>query len=119
MELPPLEAFAVSFPVFAIMLVSIALAIYKFKELLRKRKRHWRRHIRVFTSNAVLGLAFLPLAVVYRPSIIEAVKAQVRQDEDVDEDDNGDPESPLKHFLRQLQRIRRGEKVEAITLRLE
>lgn len=119
MQLLPLEAFAVSFPVFAIMLVSIALAIYKFKELLRKRKQRWRRHIRVFTSNAVLGFAFLPLAVIYRPSLIEAVKAQVSQDENVDEDDNGDPESPLKHLLRQLRRIRRGEKVEAITLRLK
>jgi hypothetical protein len=119
MELLPLEAFAVCFPVFAIVLVSIALAIYKFKELLRKRKRHWRQQVRVFTSNAVLGFAFLPLAVMYRPSLIEAVKAQVRQDEDVDEGDNGDPDSPLKHLLRQLRRIRRGEKVEAITLRLE
>jgi hypothetical protein len=46
-----------------------------------------------------------------------------RQDEaeDADEDDNGDPESTaarLKHFHRQLRRIRRGDPVERLVLRV-
>jgi hypothetical protein len=44
-------------------------------------------------------------------------KAQIRQQENVDEDDNGDPETTLKHLLSQLRRIRRGEKVETLFLR--
>lgn len=120
MQLSAIEAFAVSFPVFAMVLVAIALACHRIKELLTNRKYHRRRRrIGVFASNAVLALTFLPLAVVYRPSLIQAAKAQIRQQEDVDEDESGDPESPFKHLLRQLRRIRRGEKVDILTLRLK
>ena len=120
MQLNAREAFAVSFPVFAMLLVAIALACYKIKQWLATRKRPGRRRrIGIFASNALLGLAFLPLSVLYRPSLIEIAKAQIRQHEDVKEDENGDPESPLKHLLRQLRRIRRGEKVEILSLRLE
>jgi hypothetical protein len=49
--------------------------------------------------------------------VIEVVKSQIRQQEDIDEDYNGDPETPLKHLLSQLRRIRRGEKVETLFLR--
>jgi hypothetical protein len=47
------------------------------------------------------------------------MKAQIRQVEDVDEDDQGGPETPLKHLHRQLRRIRRGEPVEQLVWRLE
>jgi hypothetical protein len=67
----------------------------------------------------LIGFAFLPLSILYRPSLAEVAKAQIRQQEDVDEDENGDPESPLKHLLRQLRRIRRGEPLETISLRLK
>ena len=119
MQPSPLEAFAVSFPIFALVLVAIALAIHKFRELFKKRKQCWRRHICVFTSNAILGLTFLPFAAMYHPSLNEVMKEQVRQDEDVDEDDSSDPEMPHKLLLRQLQRIRRGERVGSLTLRLK
>lgn len=119
MLLSPWEAFAVSFPVFALVLVAIALACQTIKEFLTNRKHSRRRRIGVYASRAALGLAFLPLAVVYRPSLIEAAKAQIQLREDMDEDESGDPESPLKHLLKQLRQVRRGEKVETITLRLK
>ncbi len=117
MQLSPWEAFGVSFPVVAIVLVSVAIVFHKIGELLRKRKQRWRRHMQVSASSVVLGLAFLPLAVVYRPSLIEAVKVQYRQLDDADEDENGDPDSPLNHLRKQLRRIRRGEKVETLLVR--
>jgi len=46
---------------------------------------------------------------------------EAKQDEDQDEDDSGDPETPesrLKHFHRQLRRIRRGEPIDRLELRM-
>ncbi|MGC2614102.1 MAG: hypothetical protein WA354_08750 [Terracidiphilus sp.] len=79
-------------------------------------KRNPRR--RPFSSSAGIGTVVLGLTLIYRPRILYAVEAQHRQVEDADEDDNGDPDSPKKHLIRQLRRIRRGEKVDVLSLRL-
>jgi len=115
------EAFAVSFPVFVILLVAVALVYYRIKLSIatRRHPRLRRRRIGIVASNALIGLAFLPLSIIYRPNLAEVARTQIRQQEDVDEDDSGDPESPLTHLLRQLRRIRRGEPVEVLSLRLK
>ena len=118
MPLFPWEVFAVSFPVFAMVLVAITLFCYKIKELFKNPQQHRRRRMKVVKSNAIIGMTFLPFASMYRPSMIEVAKVQLRQ-EDKDEDESGDPESPLKHLLRQLRRIRRGEDLGILSLRLE
>jgi hypothetical protein len=56
------------------------------------------------------------IQVVYRPTVAYVVKA--KQDEDADEDDEGDPENLTKQLNRQLRRIRRGEPVDRLVLRL-
>jgi hypothetical protein len=65
-------------------------------------------------------MAFLQLVrVFYQPDL--AYVLQVKQNEDADEDDSGDPETPegrLKHFHRQLKRIRRGQPVDRLELRM-
>jgi hypothetical protein len=43
---------------------------------------------------------------------------EVKQEEDADEDDEGDPENLKKQLNRQLKRIRRGEHVDRLVLRL-
>jgi predicted PurR-regulated permease PerM len=114
------QTFAVSMPVFAMLFVAIALACRRLKQLVQKpAQRRSRRGIAISVTNAAIGLSFLPFAAIYRPNLIEVVETQIRQQEDVDEDDNGDPETPTKHLHRQLRRIRRGEKVEALSVRLE
>ena len=119
-HLNPREAVAVAFPVFAMLLVAITLIYLRIKtSIATRRDPRRRKRIGIVASHALLGLAFLPLSIIYRPNLREVAKAQVRQQEDVDEDGNGDPESPLKHLLRQLRRIRRGEKVETLFLRLK
>ena len=70
---------------------------------------------RPFSSSAGIGTVVLGLTLIYRPRILYAVEAQHRQVEDADEDDNGDPDSPKKHLIRQLRRIRRGEKVDVLS----
>jgi hypothetical protein len=37
-------------------------------------------------------------------------------DDEADDDDEGEPDTPEKHLHRQLRRIRRGEKVERLTV---
>ena len=116
-----IDSFAASLPVISMTLVGIALVFSRLKQLIwpQPKTSRKRRRFAVSATNAAIGLAFLPLSVIYRPSLAEVAKVQIRQQEDVDEDDNGDPETPLKHLFRQLRRIRRGENVETISLRLE
>jgi hypothetical protein len=115
------EAFAVSFPVLLMLIVTIVLVYHRLKLSIAARHRPCgrRRRIGIVASNALIGFAFLPLSIIYRPNLAEVAKAQLRQQEDVDEDGSGDPESPLTHLFRQLRRIRRGEKLETISLRLK
>jgi hypothetical protein len=84
----------------------------------------WRRNGKLKTrrsrfSSEGLGTVLLGLTLIYRPRIHYAIEAQQRQVEDADEDDNGDPDIPARHLLRQLRRIRRGEAVESLTVRLK
>ena len=78
-----------------------------------------RAQVDVFPSSGGLGTVLLGLTLIYRPRIHYAIEAQHRQVEDADEDDNGDPDTPARHLLRQLRRIRRGEHVETLSLRVE
>ena len=123
MRINPLDlvdSFAVSLPVISMTLVGMVLVIVRLKQLIWPPKNsRKRRRFAVSAQTAAIGLAFLPLSAIYRPSLAEVVKAQIRQQEDADEDDTGAPETPLKHLLRQLRRIRRGETVETLTLRLK
>ena len=54
--------------------------------------------------------------VFYRPSVEYVLEE--KQEQDVEEDDQSDPETPEKYLDRQLRRIRRGEPVDQLTLRL-
>lgn len=122
MHLDSLYVFVSSFPVLAMFLAGFAVILSSLKQLIWKEKdlkRRRRRVVRFSARNAAMGFAFLPLGILYRPSLVEVAKAQIRQQEDADEDDNGDPDSPRKHLLRQLRRIRRGERVETLSLRLK
>ena len=114
-----IQSFAVSLPVVAMLLVGFAVVCSRLKQLIWKTKRSRRRRFGTSARNAALGLAFLPFAAIYRPKLIEVVKAQIREQEDADEDSNGDPDSPRKHLFRQLRRIRRGERVETLYLHLK
>lgn len=67
-------------------------------------------------SAVGLGMAFLFLQAFWRPSLAHAIEA--REPAAVEDDDDGEPETPAKHLNRQLKRIRQGEPVERLELRL-
>lgn len=82
----------------------------------------WRFHQRrgkqkpVFRpSTAALGIALQFLQAIYRPSVAHVI--EVKQLDETDEDDDGAPDHPTKHFDQQLKRIRRGEPVDRLFLR--
>jgi hypothetical protein len=110
-------ALAMGSPFLAIVVI---LAYYYIFRVLWGRKRKTGRSRSIFNwSTEGLGTVVLGLTLLYRPRILLAVEAQHRQAEDVDEDDNGDPDTPARHLLRQLRRIRRGEEVETLSVRLK
>ncbi len=95
----------------------LALAHYAFFCNGRRKQQtlNHRRRIPVFLVSA--GFLFLQLmSEIYCPSA-RFLLAEKYED-DADEDDSGDPESPEKHFMSQLRRIRRGEKIGDLVLRL-
>jgi uncharacterized protein (UPF0305 family) len=54
--------------------------------------------------------------VFYRPSVDHVL--EMKQEEVVEEDDEGDPETGEMQLSGQLKRIRRGESVERLVLRV-
>lgn len=82
----------------------------------RRRKRRVGANPGFCPSSAALGTILLFAQTFYRPSIAYVV--EVRQEVDVEEDDAGDPDAPARQLERQLRRIRRGEPVDRLVLRL-
>lgn len=81
------------------------------------RRRNHRRAQRTLSSVAAsLSAVLLAFTFFYRPSLEYAV--ETAQVEYVDEDDDGDPETAAKALNRQFKRIRRGEKVESLVVRM-
>jgi hypothetical protein len=99
---------------------SAIVAILAFHRLRRVRwvrtTRAGRRLFGIQPSAVGLGMAFLFLQTFWQPSLCHAIEA--REQADVEEDDEGEPKTPEKHQNRQLKRIRRGEVMERLELRL-
>jgi hypothetical protein len=107
-----LGAFAGSIPYLSIVVILVHYVI---------RRANWKRRSKrsmpgFCPSSAALGMVFLFTQVFYRPSIQHSVEARLVVD--AEDDDQGDPEAPAKPLDRQLRRIRRGEPVEILVLRV-
>jgi hypothetical protein len=93
-------------------------ALWRFR--VRRRGQDNRYRSKVYPYCLALGMAFLQLVrVFYQPDA--AYLLEVKQDEDADEDDSSDPETPagrLRHFHRQLRRIRRGEPIDRLEFKM-
>jgi hypothetical protein len=97
--------------------IAAILCLYQIRRLpCVHQTRAGRRLFGMQPSAVGLGMAFLFLQAFWQPSLVDAIEA--REKVDVDEDDAGDPETPAKQLHRQLRRIRRGEPVDQLVLRL-
>ena len=97
--------------------IKVFVSWSRFRNRRDRNNKAWRS--RAGSAAANLGGAFQFLSMAYRPNHAFIAKAQIQQHEDADEDDDGDPETPIKHLNRQLRRIRRGEPVDRLVWRLD
>ncbi len=108
---------AMSLPFLAIILILLHFLVRR--ALWRRRARLGKGRLGFYPSTVALGMAFQFMQVFTRPSV--AYVLEEKQKEEAEEDDNGDPESPqarLRPFHRQLRRIRRGEPIDRLVLRM-
>jgi hypothetical protein len=108
-----LGVFAGALPSLAIVVILAHFFLLRIRWRLNRRLG---RRLGYYPSTIALGMALQFLNVFWRPSVAHVV--ETRQEADADEDDNGDPDTPAKQFDRQLKRIRRGEPVDRLVLRL-
>ena len=69
-----------------------------------------------YPSSAALSMVFLIAQSFYRPSLQHLVETRLVVE--VEEDDLGEPDTSTTGLSRQLKRLRRGELVENLVLRL-
>ena len=96
----------------------VAILVYRQVQCNRwvRGTRTGRRLFGIQASAVGLSMAFLFLQSFWRPSMAHEIEG--RQQMDVEQDDEGEPETAAKQLNRQLRRIRRGEAVERLELRL-
>ncbi len=82
--------------------------------LWKRRKRQGRRTLGFCPTYTSAGNALQALQAIAQPRV-EYVLAE-KFDDQADDDAEGGPDSPEKQLHRQLRRIRRGEKVERLTV---
>ena len=82
----------------------------------RRNQRKGRKNSGFCPSSSALGIALLAMGVFHRPSVQNTVEARLQQE--AEEDDSGGPDTLPKQLSRQLRRIRRGERVERLVLRI-
>ena len=90
------------------------ILFYLRRFLWRRRKRQGRQYLGFCPTYTSAGNALHALQAIAQPRV-EFVLAE-KFDDAADDDAEGGPDSPEKHLHRQLRRIRRGEKVERLTV---
>ena len=109
-----LAAFFVATPSVAVVLL---LGIFYLKRARWRRRRRTRpEYVGFYPSASSLGNAFHSLQTFTRPTVAHVL--QEKYDEDMEDDGDGGPDDPTRHLNRQLKRIRRGERVDTLTVRL-
>jgi hypothetical protein len=86
---------------------------YRWRQGKRKGKSNWG----FYPSAASMGNALQNLSVIVQPQAEYVLAEKVK--EDVDKDDEGGPDDPTAHLLRQAAKIRRGERLDRLTAKLK
>jgi len=84
-----------------------------------RRRRAGKGRLGFYPSAFALGMWFQGIQAIYQPSV--AYVLEEKQDEDAEQDADADPDTPesrLRCFHRQLQRIRRGDPIDRLVLRI-
>jgi hypothetical protein len=95
-----------------VLLCCVLFGLRRF--LWRRTKRQGRRNLGFCPTYTSAGNALQALQVMAQPRAGYVLTEKF--DDTADDDDEGGPDTPDKHLHRQLRRIRRGEKVERLTV---
>jgi hypothetical protein len=92
--------------------------IFYLQRANQRRKKPQGKGASGFTpSTFALGLALQHLEMFTHPSVDHVI--QEKYDDEAEEEGDGDPDHPTAQLHRQLRRIRRGEEVDRLILRLK
>ncbi len=96
----------------------VALIFFTLSRLVRwQSKRKGSLQSKIYSMCLTVGIGFLQFVqTFYQPNLTHVLSAI--EDDDADEDLNSDPDSPQKHLNRQLKKIRRGEHLERLEVKL-
>jgi hypothetical protein len=109
-----LVAFFVATPYVAVV---VLLGIFYLRRARwRRRRRTKPEYAGFYPSASSLGNAFHSLQTFTRPTV--AYVLEEKYDEDMEDDGDGGPDDPTRQLKRQLKRIRLGESVDTLTIRL-
>lgn len=75
------------------------------------------RHLRFRFFGAAVGNALQTLHIFVDPGVRYVIAEKL--EEHAEEHGEDDPADPVKHFERQLSRIRRGEQLDRLTIRMK
>ena len=104
------------------LLIGLILFHYALRRILwRRRKRLGKSRLGFYPSAFALGMALQFIQVYHRPSMAYVRQVKREEQDDADEDDHGETDTPAarrKHFFRQLLRIRRGDPIGRLVLRI-
>jgi hypothetical protein len=106
--------YAASLPFLAIVGILCHYALRR--ALIRRRRRTGKGSFGFYPSAYALGMAFQFVQVYTRPGV--AYVLEEKQKEELEEDSEGDPETIQKQLGRQLRRIRRGDPIDRLVLRI-
>jgi hypothetical protein len=109
-----LAAFFVATPYVTV--VVLLCTFYLKRAWWKLRRRTKPEYVGFCPSASSLGNAFHSLQTFTRPTIAHVL--QEKYDEDMEDDGDGGPDDPTRQLNRQLKRIRRGERVDTLTVRL-
>lgn len=83
----------------------------------RRRRKMGRSSLGFYPSASSLGNALHQLQAIAEPQVAYVIEEKL--DEETDEDDEGGPDDPVRHLHRQAARIRRGERLDRLTVLLQ
>jgi hypothetical protein len=118
MNIPTFIAWLMLAGILVLVPLIVALIFFTMSRIcLWKRKHRTGVQSKIYSLCLAAGIAFLQFVrTFYQPNLSYVLSAI--EDEEVDEGDNGDPDSPHKHLNRQLKKIRRGEHLERLEVKL-
>ena len=99
--------------------LAVALIFFILSRIGRsqRKRRRGRLESKIYSMCLAAGIGLLQFVqTFYQPNLSNVLA--VIENEDVDEDDQGGPDTPHRHLHRQLRRIRRGQFVDRLQVRL-